>query len=67
MVKCTFQAVAFYEIAVSNDGEIMSEYIQYIDFNSHCHRCNSAWCTKRVCMRMHFFKFLSQKETLFFQ
>lgn len=48
IIKCTFPDVALYEIAVSNDGEITSEYKQYIVFNSHCHQCNSSWCTIRL-------------------
>nr|XP_034327587.1 uncharacterized protein LOC105328884 [Crassostrea gigas] len=47
IVKCTLPDVALYEIAVSNDGEITSEYKQYIVFNSNCHQCNSSWCTTR--------------------
>jgi hypothetical protein len=50
-VKCVISDNGVYEVAVSNDGETVSDYKVYISYNSHCERCNQTGCQKRVKYR----------------
>ena len=48
LLTCKFPERNFYAVGVSNDGIRVSEYVNYIIYDSRCHYCNNSLCIARV-------------------